>query len=134
MRRLGLTSRAAMRQEYRQLKAIHDWLDDAEEKYPAQIARVYVLEMLHAIPEHLDDLRTFKYCLEELAEALPRALRRRLSREEIAEIKEANEAEEARERAQTAKLTATWDAERDSIRFAEWIAGEVGSEEASEAA
>jgi hypothetical protein len=134
MRRLGLASRAAMLREYRNYKAVHEWGNDAGEKYPAQIARVYVLEMVHALPKELDALSaedidgtisTFRYCLDELAEALPRALQRPLTKEEITAIKEANEAEDARRQAAQAEFSVTWAAEEASIKFAEWICGEV---------
>jgi hypothetical protein len=60
---------------------------DAQDKYPAQTARIWALDLLSDLPNIGGDVDTLDYCFEELAEALPGALTRPLTKQEIAGIR-----------------------------------------------
>ncbi len=120
MRKLGIPSRTALLRESRRLKVVH-WNDNTKKEYPAQIARIRALDLLCDIPNNLDDSDTLGYCFDEIEETLLTALRRPLTKEEIAGIRKTYEAEVAQDRAERAK----YEEEYVNRAFVRTMAGEI---------
>ena len=97
------------------------WCECVREKYPAQVARVWALVLLRDLPHLNNDVSTIDFCLRELKKTAPRALRRPLSKEEIAGVQALIVATAAKWKKDDAK----WKAKFASEQFAQATCGDT---------